>query len=58
MGDEGEMSLGTIIEELRAQDGAMFRHLLKRLREEDHPEADSLFATLVTHPLLRDLVPH
>jgi hypothetical protein len=58
MGDEGEMFLGTIIEELSAQDGAMFRCLLKRLREEDHPEAKSLFATLVTHPLLRDLVPH
>jgi hypothetical protein len=58
MGDEGEMFLGTIIEELSAQDGAMFRRLVKRPREEDHPEAESLFATLVTHPLLRDLVPH
>jgi hypothetical protein len=58
MGDEGEMFLGTIIEELSAQDGAMFRRLVKRLREEDHPEAESLFATLVTHPLLRDLVPY
>ncbi len=58
MGDEGDMFLGTIIEELRAKDGAMFRRLLKKLREDDHPEAEFLFASLVTHPLLRDLVPH
>jgi hypothetical protein len=58
MGDEGEMFLGTVIEELSAQDGALFRRLLKRLRKEDHHEAESLFARLVTHPLLRDLVPH
>jgi hypothetical protein len=38
--------------------GQMFRRLLERLREETHPEAADLFATLMTCPRLRDLVPH
>ena len=58
MTDDDEMFLDTFIDELRANEGAMFRRLLDRLRMEDHPDAESLFSLLVTHPLLRDLVPH
>jgi hypothetical protein len=59
MGEEAQDGfLEEIIEELRANEGKMLRRLLIRLRTEEHPEAKALFHTLVTHPDLRDLVPH
>ena len=50
--------LEELIDELRANEGRLLRRLLIRLRAEDQPEAKALFHTLVTHPDLRDLVPH
>jgi hypothetical protein len=50
--------LEELIDELRANEGRMLRRLLIRLRVADHPEAKALFDTLITHPDLRDLVPH
>ena len=47
-----------LIDELRANEGRLLRRLLMRLRVEDHPGAKALFHTLITHPDLRDLVPH
>jgi hypothetical protein len=53
-----EISVEEVIEDLRANEGRMFRRLLNRLRWADHPEAKALLHTLMTHPDLRDLVPH
>jgi hypothetical protein len=59
MGEEADdRFLEEIIEDLRADEGSLFRRLIIRLRTEEHPEARALFHTLVTHPDLRDLVPH
>jgi hypothetical protein len=58
MGEADDMCPEEIIEDLRANEGRMFRRLLTRLRAEDHPEATALLNTLIAHPELRDLVPH
>jgi hypothetical protein len=58
MGEADEIYLDGIIEDLRANEGRMFRRLLTRLRWDDHPEAKALLNTLLTHPDLRDLVPN
>jgi uncharacterized protein YjgD (DUF1641 family) len=44
-----------IIDVLREDDGASLRALLKALRD---PDAKRLYANLIQHPALRDLVPH
>ena len=56
--DENEIRLEEIIEDLRANEGLMFRRLLTRLQWEDHPDAKVLLHTLMTHPALHDLIPH
>ena len=53
-----EISVDEVIEDLRADEGSLFRRLLTRLRWIDHPEAKALLNSLLTHPDLRDLVPH
>jgi len=53
-----DIYLDEVIEDLRANEGRMFRRLLNRLRWADHPEAKTLLNSLLTHPDLRDLVPH
>ena len=58
MGEADEICLDDIIKDLRANEGRMFRLVLTRLRWEDHPDAKVLLNTLITHPDLRDLVPH
>ena len=58
MGEADQICLEEVIEDLRANEGRIFRRLLTRLRWEDHPDAKALLNTLMTHPDLRDLVPH
>lgn len=56
--EEDHISVEEAIEDLRANEGRLFRRLLNRLRWVDHPDAKDLLNTLMTHPDLRDLVPH
>ena len=58
MGEADQICLEEVIEDLRANEGRIFRRLLTQLRWEDHPDAKALLNTLMTHPDLRDLVPH
>lgn len=58
MREEDHISVEEAIEDLRANEGRLFRRLLNRLRWVDHPDAKDLLNTLMTHPDLRDLVPH
>ena len=58
MSEAEEIYLNEVIQDLRADEGKLFRRLLNRLRWVDHPEAKALLDSLMTHPDLRDLVPH
>ncbi len=58
MSDDDETFLESIIDDLRTNEGEMYRRLLRRLRHETNPEAKALVETLLTHPRLRDLSLH
>ena len=47
-----------IIEELRGNDGAQLRALLKALRASSEPDAKKLYERIARNPALSDLVPH
>jgi hypothetical protein len=47
-----------IIEELRRNDGAQLRALLKALRASSEPDAKKLYERIARNPALSDLVPH
>jgi hypothetical protein len=47
-----------IIEELRENDGAQLRALLKALRASSDPDAKKLYERIARNPALSDLVPH
>jgi hypothetical protein len=53
-----DVNLSDLIAELRDNDGAMLRRLLRLLREDEDPDAKDLYVTLVQHPDLYDLVPN
>jgi hypothetical protein len=53
-----DINLSDLISELRNNDGEMLRRLLHLLRQDEDPEAKGLYATLVQHPDLYDLVPN
>jgi len=50
--------LREVIDALRADDGRLLRLLIKRLSNDDRPEAKELVETIVHHPQLRDLLGH
>jgi hypothetical protein len=47
-----------IIEELRDNDGAKLRALLRVLRDSGDPDAKDFYERFIRNPALRDLVPH
>ena len=47
-----------IIEELRENDGAQLRALLKALRVSSEPDAKERYERVARNPALSDLVPH
>ena len=53
-----DIDLSDLISELRNNDGEMLRRLLHLLRQDEDPEAKGLYATLVQHPNLHNLVPN
>ena len=55
---EEKTELSTIIDALRDDDGRLFRAILRRLKQEDRANSLLLAEALVSHPNLRDLVPH
>jgi hypothetical protein len=56
--DEDERYLRAILDALRADDGKSLRALLKSLSKSDEPDAKDLAQVLISHPSLRDLIPH
>ena len=50
--------LREVIDALRADNGRLLRLLIKRLSNDDRPEAKELVETIVHHPRLRDLLGH
>lgn len=58
MTDEDERYLRAILDALRADDGKSLRALLKSLSKSDEPDAKDLAQVLISHPSLRDLIPH
>ena len=56
-GDE-EIELTAIIDALRADNGRLFRALLKKLNQDDSADSIRLAEVLLDHPYLRDLIPH
>jgi hypothetical protein len=55
---EEQPELSAIIDALRDDDGRLLRAILRRLKQEDRADSILLAEALVSHPNLRDLVPH
>jgi hypothetical protein len=55
---EEQTELRSLIDALRDDDGRLFRAILRRLKQEDRAHSLLLAEALVSHPNLRDLVPH
>jgi hypothetical protein len=58
MFDEQEVYLEDIIDSLRANEGKLFRAVVKKLLNDDSPDSTRLAEALVQHPDLRHLIAH
>ena len=58
MFDEQEIYLEDIIDSLRANEGTLFRAVLKKLLNDDSPDLTFLVEVLLQHPDLRHLIAH
>ena len=58
MFDEQEIYLEDVIDSLRANEGTLFRAVLKKLLNDDSPDSTRLAEALVQHPDLRHLIAH
>jgi hypothetical protein len=58
MSDEQEIYLEDIIDSLRANEGRLFRAILKRLLNDDSPDSTHVAESLMQHPDLRHLIAH
>lgn len=58
MFDEREIYLEDVIDSLRANEGTLFRAVLKKLLNDDSPDSTRLAEVLLQHPDLRHLIAH
>ena len=58
MFDEQEVYLEDIIDALRANEGKLFRAVVKKLLNDDLPDSKRVAESLMQHPDLRDLIAH
>lgn len=58
MFDEQETYLEDVIDSLRANEGTLFRALLKKLLNDESPDSTRLAEVLLQHPDLRHLIAH
>ena len=58
MFDEQEVYLEDIIDALRANEGKLFRAVVKKLLNDDSPDSTRVAESLMQHPDLRHLIAH
>ena len=58
MFDEQEIYLEDIIDTLSANEGKLFRAVVKKLLNDDLPDSKRVAESLMQHPDLRDLIAH
>ena len=58
MFDEQEIYLEDIIDSLRANEGTLFRAVLKKLLNDDSGDSTRIAESLMQHPDLRHLIAH